>query len=100
MNKMYPYEVINILRHGEGNVHISKLSEEIEKLQEEFISTDYKTVKNTQYEKMGLELPYKWEDIYNEAEAIRIQIRDKEQQINNLMGLMNTSNEESTEDVK
>ena len=100
MKKMYPYEVINILRHGEGNIHIAKLSQEIEKLQEQFISADYKTLKNIQYEKMGLELPYKWEDIYNEAEAIRVQIRDKEQQINNIMGLMNISTTESTEDAE
>lgn len=95
MNKMYPYEVINILRHGEGNIHIAKLSQDIEKLQEKFISTDYKTAKNIQYEKMGLELPYVWEDIYNEAEAIRVQIRDKEQQINNLMGLIKPVEEET-----
>lgn len=98
MNKMYPYEVINILRHGEGNVHIAKLSQDIEKLQEKFISTDYKTAKNIQYEKMGLELPYVWEDIYNEAEAIRVQIRDKEQQINNLMGLIKPVEEETVEE--
>lgn len=97
-NKMYPYEVINILRHGEGNIHIAKLSQDIEKLQEKFISTDYKTAKNIQYEKMGLELPYVWEDIYNEAEAIRVQIRDKEQQINNLMVLMQSVEEEAVED--
>lgn len=95
MNKMYPHEVVNILRRGEGNVHIAKLSQDIEKLQEQFINTDYKTAKNIQYEKMGLELPYAWEDVYNEAEAIRVQIRDKEQQIANLMGLMQPVVEET-----
>ena len=46
MEKMYPYEIINILRKGESNAHIAKISMEIEELQKEFADTDYKTTKN------------------------------------------------------
>lgn len=87
MEKMYPHEVVKILRNGESNLHIAKLSQEIEELQKQFADTDYKTTKNLQYEKMGLELPYAWNDIYEAAETIRKSIREKEQQIANLMQL-------------
>lgn len=87
MEKMYPYEIVNILRHGESNLHIAKLSQEIEELQQQFVDTDYKTTKNLQYEKMGLELPYDWEEIYQAAEVIRKSIREKETEIANLMQL-------------
>lgn len=92
---MKPFDVINLLRKGEANVHISVLSKEVEELKEFLTNIDYKTIKNTQYERMGLELPYSWEEIYNESEAIRVQIREKEQEILNLMGLITPS-----EDVK
>jgi hypothetical protein len=87
MEKMYPYEIINILRKGESNAHIAKISMEIEELQKKFADTDYKTTKNLQYEKMGLEAPYDWNDIYTAAEAIRKQIREKEAEMNNLLAL-------------
>lgn len=88
MEKMYPFEVVNILRKGEVNAHIAKLSQEIEELQKRFADTDYKTTKNLQYEKMGLELPYAWNDIYKAAEAVRESIRAKEAEIANLMQLV------------
>lgn len=88
MEKMYPHEVVNILRNGESNLHIAKLSQEIEELQKRFADTDYKTTKNLQYEKMGLELPYAWSDIYEAAEVIRESIRAKEAEIANLMQLV------------
>lgn len=88
MEKMYPFEVVNILRKGEVNAHIAKLSQEIEELQKQFDDTDYKTTKNLQYEKMGLKLPYTWDDIYEKAEAIRESIRAKETEIANLMQLV------------
>ena len=85
---MKPFDVINLLRKGEANVHISVLSKEIEELKTVLTSIDYKTIKNTQYERMGKELPYSWEEIYNESEAIRVQIREKEQEIINLLQLI------------
>jgi hypothetical protein len=87
MEKMYPFEVVNILRKGEVNAHIAKLSQEIEELHKQFEDTDYKTTKNLQYEKMGLELPYAWNDIYESAETVRESIRAKETEIANLMQL-------------
>lgn len=87
MNKMYPFEVVNILRKGEVNAHIAKLSQEIEELQKQFDDTDYKTTKNLQYEKMGLELPYAWDEVYEAAEVIRKSIREKESELANLMQL-------------
>ena len=94
MKRMYPHEIINILRHGEANVHVAKLSQDIEELQKQFADTDYKTTKNLQYEKMGLELPYDWNDIYTAAEAIREQIREKESEIENLLALTQPEVEE------
>jgi hypothetical protein len=88
LNNLTPIDVINLLRKGEANAHISVTAQEIENLKEELTNIDYKTIKNTQYERMGKELPYSWEEIYNESEAIRIQIREKEQEILNLMGLI------------
>lgn len=80
-------DVINSLRKGEANAHVAMLAKEIEELKEQLASLDYKTIKNTQYERMAKELPYSWEDLYNESEAIRIQIREKEQEIANLLQL-------------
>ena len=96
MRKMYPYEVVNILRKGEVNVHVAVLSKEIEDLQKTFASTDYKTIKNSQYEKMGLELPYSWEEIYAEAEEIRVKIREKETQNENLLKITTAAAEVET----
>lgn len=56
MQKRYPYEIINKLRSGENNLLISKVSQEIEHLKEQFDDTDYKTMKNLQYEAMGKDL--------------------------------------------
>lgn len=80
-------DVINSLRKGEANAHVAMLAREIEELKEILASLDYKTIKNTQYERMGKELPYSWEDLYNESEAIRVQIREKENEISNLLKL-------------
>ena len=85
---MRPFDVIDLLRKGEANVHISILSKEVEVLKEALANIDYKTIKNTQYERMGKELPYSWEEIYNESEGLRVQIREKEQEILNLLGLV------------
>lgn len=100
MNKMYPYEVVNILRKGEANTHVAVLSKEIEDLQKTFASPDYKTIKNAQYEKMGLELPYSWEEIYTEAEEIRIKIREKEAQIENLLKITSATTEDTEASVE
>lgn len=87
MNKMFPYEVVNRLKNGENNAIISRLSSEIEELKAKFADTDYKTIKNKQYEAMELDLPYPWDEVYKEAESIRVQIREKERQIENLLKL-------------
>lgn len=87
MRKYYPSEIIERLKQGENNLQISKLSQEIENLKKQFADTDYKTSKMIQYENMGLELPYSWKDIYEAAEAIRVQIREKEQELQNLLQL-------------
>lgn len=90
MKKMYPYDIVNTLKKGEVNLHVAVLSKEIEDLQKQFEDTDYKTTKNLQYERMGLELPYSWDEIYKSAEAIRVQIREREEEINNLLQLKET----------
>ena len=87
MQKFYPSEIIEKLKQGENNLQVSKLSQEIEALKTQFEETDYKTTKMIQYENMGLELPYSWEDIYREAEEIRIQIREREKELHNLLQL-------------
>lgn len=87
MRKYYPSEIIERLKQGENNLQISKLSQEIENLKKQFADTDYKTSKMIQYENMGLELPYSWEEIYEAAEAIRVQIREREKELHNLLQL-------------
>lgn len=80
-------DIINRLRKGDANIEVAIIAKDIESLKENLKNIDYKTIKNTQYERMGLELPYSWEEIYNESEAIRVQIREKEDEINNLLKL-------------
>ena len=80
-------EIVNRLKKSDNNILISKLSQEIMQLKSELSNLDYKTIKNTQYEKMGLQLPYSWEELYAKAEDYRIQIRNKEQEIENLLQL-------------
>ena len=87
MQRRYPYEIINKLRSGENNLLVSKISQEIEHLKEQFDDTDYKTMKNLQYEAMGKDLPYPWKDVYQAAEEIRVQIREKEAELKNLLQL-------------
>lgn len=87
MKKMYPFEVVNKLKQGESNAIVAQLSEELSELHARFAETDYKTIKNQQYEAMGLELPYPWQQVYEEAEAIRVQIRAKEEELSNLLQL-------------
>ena len=95
LNKVFDYKIpnniIDIIRVGH-KVIVPFASKEVEgfvlKIHNEIgKDIDYKTIKNTQYERMGLELPYSWEEIYNESEAIRVQIREKEDEINNLLKL-------------
>ena len=80
-------DLVSLIKSGELSSHVAILSQEIENLKKDLAGFDYKTIKNTQYERMGLELPYSWEDLYNESEAIRVQIREKEQEIANLLQL-------------
>jgi hypothetical protein len=82
-------EIINRLKTSEGNAIVSKLSTEILQLKSELSKLDYKTIKNTQYEKLGRDLPYPWEQLFAEAENYRIQIRQKEKEIENLLQLRN-----------
>lgn len=80
-------DVINMLRNGNSTVLVNKLSAEILQLKASLSSIDYKTIKNTQYEKLGKDLPYSWEELYAESENYRIQIRQKEAEIENLLQL-------------
>jgi hypothetical protein len=82
-----PSDIINKLRKGDANIEVAIIAKDVESLKQQLSDIDYKTIKNTQYERMGLELPYSWEEIYNESEAIRVQIREKEDEINNLLKL-------------
>lgn len=95
INFLNTSDLVSLIKSGELSAHVAVLSREIEDLKKTFADSDYKTIKNTQYERMGKELPYSWEEIYNESETIRVQIREKEQEILNLMGLITP-----TEDVK
>jgi hypothetical protein len=88
INFLNTSDLVSLIKSGGLSVHVTILSQEIEDLKKELAGLDYKTIKNTQYERMAKELPYSWEDLYNESEAIRIQIREKEQEILNLMGLI------------
>ena len=87
INFLNTNDLVNLIKSGELSAHVAVLSQEIENLKKDLAGLDYKTIKNTQYERMGKELPYSWEDLYNESEAIRIQIREKEQEIANLLQL-------------
>lgn len=98
MKKMFPNEVVDILRKGESNILVAQLSKEIEELKKQFEDTDYKTTKNLQYEKMGIELPYSWDEIYKNAEEVRNQIREKEKELENIMGLTDEKVEENIVD--
>ena len=80
-------DLVNLIKSGELSAHVAVLSQEIENFKKDLAGLDYKTIKNTQYERMAKELPYSWEDLYNESEAIRVQIREKEQEIANLLQL-------------
>ena len=82
-----PSDIINKLRKGDVNIEVAITAKDVEALKQQLNDIDYKTIKNTQYERMGLELPYSWEDLYNESEAIRVQIREKEDEISNLLKL-------------
>lgn len=93
------WEVVNKLRKGEVNAHVAHISAEIDDLQKKFEGPDYKTTKNLQYEKMGLDVPYPWEEVYQEAEEIRVQIREKEQEIENLLDLTRPVKDSSEENV-
>ena len=59
--KVRPYELIERLKKSELNAHVTLLSGEIAELEKAFAETDYKTIKNLQYERLGKELPYSWE---------------------------------------
>lgn len=87
INFLNTSDLVSLIKSGELSAHVAILSQEIENLKKDLANLDYKTIKNTQYERMAKELPYSWEDLYNESEAIRIQIREKEQEIANLLQL-------------
>jgi len=87
MAEISAIDIINKLKKGSNNVLINKLSTEIIQLKAELASIDYKTIKNTQYERLKKELPYSWEELYAESENYRIQIRQKEAEIENLLQL-------------
>lgn len=91
--KVRPYELIERLKKSELNAQIALLSEEIAGLEKSFEETDYKTIKNLQYERLGRELPYSWEEIDKVAEAIRAQINEKETALNNLLKLQSPTTE-------
>lgn len=91
--KVRPYELIERLKKSELNAQIALLSEEIAKLEKSFEETDYKTIKNLQYERLDKELPYSWEEIDKVAEAIRAQINEKETALNNLLKLQSPAAE-------
>jgi hypothetical protein len=78
-------DVINMLRNGNSMALVNKLSAEILQLKASLSSIDYKTIKNTQYEKLGRDLPYSWEELFAESENYRIQIRQKEAEIEALL---------------
>lgn len=95
--KVRPYELIERLKKSELNAQVSLLSEEIAELEKAFEETDYKTIKNLQYERLGKELPYSWGEIDNVAEAIRAQINEKETALNNLLKLLPSDSENPEE---
>lgn len=95
--KVRPYELIERLKKSELNAQVSLLSEEIAELEKAFKETDYKTIKNLQYERLDKELPYSWEEIDNVAEAIRAQINEKETALNNLLKLLPSDSENPEE---
>lgn len=95
--KVRPYELIERLKKSELNAQVSLLSEEIAELEKAFEETDYKTIKNLQYERLDKELPYSWEEIDNVAEAIRAQINEKETALNNLLKLLPSDSEKPEE---
>ena len=87
INFLNTSDLVSLIKSGELSAHVAVLSQEIENHKKDLASLDYKTIKNTQYERMSKELPYSWEELYNESEEIRIQIREKEQEILNLLKL-------------
>lgn len=87
MSQISTADLINLLKKNDNNVVIAQLSQEVVQLKAQLAQLDYKTIKNTQYEKMNIELPYSWEELYAQAEDFRIQIRNKEQEIENLLKL-------------
>jgi hydrogenase maturation factor HypE len=91
--KVRPYELIERLKKSELNAHVTILSGEIAELEKAFTETDYKTIKNLQYERLGKELPYSWEEIDTVAESIRAQINEKETALNNLLKLIPSDSE-------
>lgn len=48
-------------------------------------ANDYKRHKNVEYTAMGLELPYSWEEIHNESQALRDIINENEPKRNALL---------------
>jgi hypothetical protein len=87
MSQFSTADIINLLKKNDKNIIIAQLTQEIMQLKAQLSQLDYKTIKNTQYERMNMELPYSWEELYAQAEDFRIQIRNKEQEIENLLKL-------------
>lgn len=87
MDKVNAVELIQKLKNNPSNAVVARLSTEIEELKQQFDDTDYKTAKNVQYQALGKELPYSWEDIFTQAEAVRSQINQKETELNNILQL-------------
>ena len=92
-------EIVNKLSKNKKSVNlaIAQYSHEIDELKKGFESTDYRTLKNIQAERLSLDLPYSWEEIHEEAEAIRLKIRDRENKIETLMTLTEEVPAEGTE---
>lgn len=64
-----------------ANIEMSAARTAVANARDSLAASDYKRHKNAEYSAVGLELPYSWEEIHKESQALRDIINEKEPEI-------------------
>ncbi len=70
----YNEETQTYTHHFEKQIHAGAVVEAIQTLKTKLVDLDYMNSKNQEYEALGLELPYTWEEIHAAKQPIRDEI--------------------------